>query len=210
MRERMTRSRDPANRPPRADDHFVPNQQPATTGPGVALRKRAPRRPQRKADAEQSCSQRRTATIGVIQMSPKRKPARDRCRDRSGRPPGRPPSVEWSHGSVAGRCCCLTPVGATTSSWLLSRERDRQPDGVCRARLPERCLCRRVRWRKVQLLLLLQTDREPRHSAALLLRPCRCLQARSTSANARCHSSRRSGIPTSTTSRTRARRLIEQ
>jgi integrase len=38
MRERMTRSRDPANRPPRADNRVVPKQQPATTGPGVAMR----------------------------------------------------------------------------------------------------------------------------------------------------------------------------
>jgi len=51
MRERMTRSRDPANRPPRADDRFVPKQQPATTGPGVALRKCARRRLRRSAGA---------------------------------------------------------------------------------------------------------------------------------------------------------------
>jgi hypothetical protein len=32
------RSRDPANRPPRADDRFAHKQQRVATGPGVALR----------------------------------------------------------------------------------------------------------------------------------------------------------------------------
>jgi hypothetical protein len=39
--------------------------------------------------------------------------------------------------------CWITPVGATTSSWLLSRERDRRPDDVCRVRPPHQCLCPR-------------------------------------------------------------------
>jgi hypothetical protein len=34
--ERMRRSRDPANRAPRADDRFAPKQPSAATGPGVA------------------------------------------------------------------------------------------------------------------------------------------------------------------------------
>ena len=46
---------------------------------------------------------------------------------------------------------------------VLPRERDRQPDDVCRVQLPQQCLCRRARRRKAQpLLRLVQLGRDPR------------------------------------------------
>ncbi len=46
------RSRNPANRPPSAADCFARKQQPAATGPGVALRKQARRRVRRSGAAK--------------------------------------------------------------------------------------------------------------------------------------------------------------
>jgi hypothetical protein len=54
----------------------------------------------------QSSGQRGAATIGVIQMSPKRKPARDRHRDRSDRPLGR---RRPSNGATEGGRPLLLP-----------------------------------------------------------------------------------------------------
>jgi hypothetical protein len=48
------RSREPANRPSGADDRFAPKQQPATTGPGVAFRKRARRHARRSGRRKRS------------------------------------------------------------------------------------------------------------------------------------------------------------